>query len=343
MITLLLAAAMTAVPCDSTSVAADDTIAAKDRLKAEAYRAKREIDKILDMRDSRARSRIDTSYLERTPQRLRFKLTLNASGSDIRTQGVNAAGNFNTEMEAQSKYTVSLSVSYRGLSLSVAMNPAHLAGEKKDYELNMNAYGNKFGADVIFHSAKTFEGSMHTSHGDIGIPAGMISQDMLTLNAYYAFNGRRFSYPAAFSQSWMQKRSCGSLMLGASFMGGVLKARHDDIIDNPESRLSMACAGLGVGYGYNLVLRHGWLIHLSALPELVVYSRSRLTTGDSRTKMPYRFPNIIAVGRMAVVRHFDRYFAGITAVVNTSQLGDRDELQLNITKWRARMFVGIKI
>ena len=46
---------------------------------------------------------------------------------------------------------------------------------------------------------------------------------MLTLNAYYAFNGRRFSYPAVFSQSWMQKRSCGSLMLGASFMGGVLK------------------------------------------------------------------------------------------------------------------------
>lgn len=59
--------------------------------------------------------------------------------------------------------------------------------------------------------------------------------------------------------------------------------------------------------------------------------------------MPYRFPNIIAVGRMAVVRHFGRYFAGFTAVVNTSQLGDRDILLLNNTKWRARMFFGIKI
>lgn len=343
MITLLLAAAIIAAPDDSASVVADDTIVVKERPGIETFRAKREIDKILDMRDSRARSRIDTSYLERTPQRLRFKLTLNASGSDIDTRGTGADGKFRTEMKAQNKYTVSLSASYRGLSLSVAMNPAHLAGEKKDYELNMNAYGNKFGADVIFHSAKTFEGSMHTSRGDIDIPAGMISQDMLTLNAYYAFNGRRFSYPAAFSQSWMQKRSCGSLMLGASFMGGVLRARHEDVIGNPESRLGILCVGLGVGYGYNLVLRHGWLIHLSALPEIVVYSRSRLTTGDSRTKMPYRFPNIIAVGRMAVVRHFGRYFAGITAVVNTSQLGDRDELQLNITKWRARMFVGIKI
>ena len=223
------------------------------------------------------------------------------------------------------------------------MNPAHLAGEKKDYELNMNAYGNKLGADVIFHSAKTFEGNVHTQRGDISIPAGLISQNMLTLNAYYAFNGRRFSYPAVFSQSWMQKRSCGSLMLGASFMGGVLKARHDDVIGNPESRLSILCVGLGAGYGYNLVLRHGWLIHLSALPELVVYSRSRLTTGGSRTRMPYRFPNIIAVGRIAVIRHFGRYFAGFTSVVNTSQLGDRDELLLNITKWRARIFIGIKI
>lgn len=91
------------------------------------------------------------------------------------------------------------------------------------------------------------------------------------------------------------------------------------------------------------MLRHGWLIHLSALPELVVYSRSRLTTGGSRTRMPYRFPNIIAVGRIAVIRHFGRYFAGFTSVVNTSQLGDRDELLLNITKWRARIFIGIKI
>lgn len=343
MLTLLLAAAMTAVPHDSASVADTDSIDTKERIKAEAYRAKREIDKILDMRDSRARGRIDTAYLERVPQRLRFRLTLNASGSDIDTRGVNADGKFSTEMKAQNKYTVSLSASYRGLSLSVALNPAHLAGEKKDYELNMNAYGNKFGADVIFHSAKTFEGSVHTPHGDIGIPAGMISQNMLTLNAYYALNGRRFSYPAAFSQSWLQKRSCGSLMFGASFMGGVLKARHDDATDNPESRLSIACAGIGVGYGYNLVLRHGWLIHLSALPELVVYSRCRITSDGSRTNMPYRFPNIIAVGRMAVVRHFGRYFAGFTTVVNTSQLGDRDVLLLNITKWRARLFVGIKI
>lgn len=343
MITLLLAVALTAAPYDSTSVAADDTIAAKDRLKVEAYRAKREIDKILDMRDSRARSRVDTSYIERTPQRLRFRLTLNASGSDIRTRGINADGNFNTEMKAQNKYTVSLSAAYRGLSLSVAMNPAHLAGEKKDYELNMNAYGNKFGADVIFHSAKTFEGSVHTPHGNTGIPSGMISQNMLTLNAYYALNGRRFSYPAAFSQSWLQKRSCGSLMFGVSFMGGVLKARHDEVIDNPESRISIACVGIGVGYGYNLVLRHGWLIHLSALPEIVVYSHCHITTDGSRTNMPYRFPNIIAVGRMAVVRHFGRYFAGFTAVVNTSQLGDRDILLLNNTKWRARMFFGIKI
>lgn len=343
MLTLLLAAAMTAVPHCSVSVADTDSIDTKERIKAEAYRAKREIDKILDLRDSRARSRIDSAYLERVPQRLRFRLTLNASGSDIDTRGVNADGKFSTEMRAQNKYTVSLSASYRGLSLSVALNPAHLAGKKKDYELNMNAYGNRLGADVIFHSAKTFEGSVHTSHGDMGIPAGMISQNMLTLNAYYAFSGRRFSYPAAFSQSWLQKRSCGSLMLGASFMGGVLKVRHDDVIGNPESRLSIACAGIGVGYGYNLVLRHGWLIHLSALPELVVYSRCRITSAGSRTKMPYRFPNIIAVGRMAVVRHFGRYFAGFTTVVNTSQLGDRDILLLNITKWRARLFVGIKI
>ena len=84
------------------------------------------------------------------------------------------------------------------------------------------------------------------------------------------------------------------------------------------------------------------MLHLSTLPELVVFSRSRLTTAAGREKMPYRFPNVIAVGRMAVVRHFDRYFAGMNAVVNTSFLGDYDAFAVSTLKWRARVFVGIK-
>lgn len=320
-----------------------DTVCERGKACATVVHAKHRIDKLLDLRDNKGNLRIDTNYMQRLPQRLRFKVIVNGSGSEIKVKGKNGAGTFMSDLSAQNKYTLSFNASYRGLSAGFAVNPAHFTGKNKDYEFNMNAYGNTFGADVIFQSAKTFEGNIHAAQGDVIVPTGLVSQDMLTVNAYYVFNSRRFSYPAAFTQSWIQKRSSGSFMLGFSFVGGRIKSKHDDNIGNPASELKMVNAGIGIGYGYNWVLRNNWLIHLSSLPELVVFSRCRLNLGERSEKMPYTFPNIIAVGRIAVVRHLKKYFFGISAVVNTSTVGDHDKLQLSNTKWRARLFTGIKL
>lgn len=287
--------------------------------------------------------RTDTNYMRRAPERLRLKLRVNASGSNLVAEGHTDDGHYKTTLEAQGKYTVSVSASYRGLTLGAALNPAKLTGKNKDYEFNINAYGNRMGADVIFHSANTYKGKIETDGGTIDVPDGLVSQNMLYLNAYYALSARRFSYPAAFSQSWLQLKSCGSVMFGLSFVGGNLRVGHNEELDNDEVRLSMANVGIGVGYGYNYVLKEEWLFHLSTLPQIVVLSRQRTTVNGSREKSPYRFPNVNAVGRLAVVRHFDRYFAGFTAVVNTSSTGDRDRLRLSSVKWRGRLFVGIKL
>lgn len=318
-----------------------DTIPGKEGMARNIVMAKNRIDGLLDWRDGR--SRADTAWMRRLSQRLRLKLTVNGSGSELDVKGRSADAEFRTELSAQNKYTIGISASYRGLSAGFAVNPAHLAGKNKDYEFNMNAYGNMLGADVIFQSTNTYKGDIVTEQGNVSVPAGMVRQNMLTLNAYYVFNARRFSYPAAFSQSWLQKRSCGSVMLGLSFMGGNLRTSHSEEIGNTQTRLSMMCAGIGVGYGYNMVLRGGWLLHLSTLPEIVVLSRCRMTAGEQREKMPYRFPNVMAVGRMAAVKHFRKYFAGFTVVVNLSEIGDYEQLQVGNVKWRARMFAGVKL
>lgn len=314
----------------------DTVLTARQRIVAE-------VDKMLDWRDVRGRMRTDTNYMRRAPERLRLKLRVNASGSNLVAEGHTDDGHYKTTLEAQGKYTVSVSASYRGLTLGAALNPAKLTGKNKDYEFNINAYGNRMGADVIFHSANTYKGKIETDGGTIDVPDGLVSQNMLYLNAYYALSARRFSYPAAFSQSWLQLKSCGSVMFGLSFVGGNLRVGHNEELDNDEVRLSMANVGIGVGYGYNYVLKEEWLFHLSTLPQIVVLSRQRTTVNGSREKSPYRFPNVNAVGRLAVVRHFDRYFAGFTAVVNTSSTGDRDRLRLSSVKWRGRLFVGIKL
>lgn len=40
---------------------------------------------------------------------------------------------------------------------------------------------------------------------------------VLNLTGYYTFNHRRFSYPAAFTQSYIQRRSAGSWLAGISY------------------------------------------------------------------------------------------------------------------------------
>lgn len=305
------------------------------------WRVRQHMDSVLDRRDSQARH--DTAYMARAPKGLRLRVSLNASGSTFHVEGSNASGNYNSTLEAQNKYTMSFSASYRGVTAGLAVNPAKLTGKNKDIEFNINAYGNHLGADVIFQSANTFSGNVTTDAGTTDMPAELVRLNLLTVNAYYVFSGRRFSYPAAFSQSWMQKKSCGSWMLGTSVIGGNIRVSHSETLGNPTQRLSLAYLGLGVGYAYNFVLRKGWLLHLSTLPELVVATRSRMTIDGERAKMPYRFPNVIVVGRIAAVKHFGRYFAGFNTVVNAFKIGDKESLWLGYVKWRARFFVGVRI
>lgn len=337
---LLIVALVLAAPLRAELPA--DTLVANSLGHRPLGRVKRVVDRVLDLRDLHRRPRADTAYIVRAPERLRLKVSLNSSGSDLDTRWSGEGDKCRSLLRAQAKNTMSLTASYRGLSLSLSLNPAKLAGRNKDYELNLNAYGNRLGADLILQSAKTYEGTVETPSGVVEVPTGSVSQDMVTANAYYVFSGRRFSFPAAFTQSWLQRRSAGSFMLGLSFVAGRIKADRGDVLGSGAARLSLLCGSVGAGYAYNWVIKGRWLLHISTLPQFVVVSRNRLETGGSKVRMSYRFPNLLVVGRLAVVRHFDRYFVGMNAVVNTSFLGDADELAVNMLKWRARMFVGIK-
>lgn len=320
-----------------------DTTGAAFQERRVIEKAVEEIDRVLDRRDERSISSVDTVYMRRASERLRIKVNFNMSGSEIIARGKTDGNDYKSTLEAQNKITLSLAASYRGLSLSLALNPAKLAGKNKDMEINAIAYGNRMGADVVYQSSKTFKGSVDMGGNHFDMPTGVVSQEMLRVNGYYAFNARRFSYPAAFSQSWVQQKSCGSVLAGLSLSGTRLKINHNETIGNSAIRLDMLHVGIGVGYGYNFVIKQRWLLHISTVPQLVVFNRSRLFVDDMKEKSPYRFPNIITVGRIAVVRHFDRYFAGFSAVVNTMSVGDREQLRLNTIKWRGRMFFGIKL
>ncbi len=293
----------------------------------------------------------DTAYIARPQARWTVKLRGNLSGADMRTTARGTQAETTSHLQSDLRGTFSVAVAYRGLAAGVAVNPAKWAGKCKDFEFNLNSYSNRYGFDVVYLSSNTFRGQQTLAGNRRDIAKGQVSQNALNLNFYYAFNHRRFSFPAAFSQSYIQRRSAGSWMVGASFDGSKTKVDGDPA--DPD-RLPMTIRlnelAVGVGYGYNLVAGRHWLFHLSALPTLTVYSHDYTrteTTSDGtvarqRTDMQYHFPSAIVTGRGAVLYSWRNKFAGATVVYNYSVAGDPDHLQLRRSKWRLRVFYGFR-
>ena len=295
------------------------------------------IDSVLSVRYHR--SKIDTMYITRPETKWTLKGIISLSGAAVEVEGKEFGRSFTSKMDADYKSTLSVSANYLGVSLSLSLNPAKLLGKYNDFELNINSYNNRWGFDFIYQDASNFTG-WHEEEGQqrIELPPEVLTMKTLNVNAYYAFNHRRFSYPAAFTQSYIQRRSAGSFLLAVSGQG-----QHSETKGNYESVLKVTNIGIGGGYGYNWVPSHRWLIHISSLPTFTVYSKTSLTVNTERTPLKYHFPEVIITARGAIVRQFTNWFMGATMVFNFTNIGDRDQLSVMNNKWRARFFVGFRL
>ena len=282
---------------------------------------------------------IDTNYITRPTTKWTIVARMNVSGAKIETEGMDNGIPFKSEMKADYKSTLSVGVSYLGFSLNAALNPAKLLGRYRDYELNFNSYGKRFGFDIIYQDAHNFKGwHDHEGMDRIVLPDGTLKVKTLNVNAFYVFNSRRFSYPAAFTQSYIQRRSAGSILLAASGQG-----QHATLDYTQKIDMKMTNISLGMGYGYNFVPGEGWLLHISALPTFIVYSNTSMTFGDNRVPLSYHFPEVIITGRGAVVRQWRNKFLGMSMVFNFTNIGNEERLAVHNIKWRVRTFFGLRL
>ena len=285
----------------------------------------------------------DTTYICRPIQPFMVKVHSNISGTvfDISQKGEQTGSG---KLETDHNATLSLGLNWRGLSAGISLNPGRLSGRNKDYELNLNAYMNRYGVDVIYQDARTLSGNVTWGDQPGHVDKDWLRMRALNINGYYAFNHRHFSYPAAFAQSYIQRRSAGSWLVGFSYMGGKLETTEQRPADMPTYRVWVGHLGVGGGYGYNWVTCRGHLLmHLSALPTVVIGNYSNIRVDDERRDMHTTFPDLILAERAAVVYNFnDKYFAAATFVVTHSMIGG-DDVDIDFTKWRARTCLGIRL
>ena len=292
------------------------------------------------------RTPYDTNFVIRPEGKLTLKLRLNQTGNDFHAKGTVNGFYSEADLKTSHKTTMSIGASYRGISAAVAINPAKMKGLYKDYEFNLNYYSSRLSLDFSYQRSETLAGDFTGDKGDLRLESGEALLKVLNIAGYYTFNHRRFSYPAAFTQSYIQRRSAGSWLAGISYQGGSIKTTDDLKARNPNApdvRIYIGHVGIGGGYGYNWVPSKKWLLHLSILPTVVVYNRNNMTVNGERKEAQHMRLNMLFNERAAVVYNFSpRYFASLTAVVNNSVFKD-DNVTVNQNKWRARASFGMRL
>ena len=291
-------------------------------------------------------SKYDSAYVVRPEGKgLTLKVRMNQTGNTFHSKGTVDGVYSKSDLSTSHKTTFSLAATYRGIGAAIAINPAKWSGVYKDYEFNLNYYGSRLSLDLSYQRSESLSGDFHGDSGDKRLESGEANLKVLNLVGYYTFNHRRFSYPAAFTQSYIQRRSAGSWLIGISYQGGSIRT-NDELIqrapDAPVTTIKFGHVGLGGGYGYNLVLGRKWLLHASILPTVVVYNRNKMIVNGEEKEAQHIRVNMIFNERLAVVYNFSpRFFAGANLVMNNSVFDDKN-VTVNQNKWRARAFFGMR-
>lgn len=197
--------------------------------------------------------------------------------------------------------TVGAWVGYRGHGIGYSVN----VGGDKGQNLTLSSTGKSYHVNFRYHTFKTDEPTVkatgtfwddekeewvqeteHFNKGDLQL-ASPIKARTMALNALYFFNYKHFSYAAANDQTFIQKRSAGSFVAGAT----LFHSRYDYVHDWNAFFImlmgSVGCikqwqANVGAGYAYNWVPAKGWLVSCMAMPTLTVYDKIKVSIYDSQ-------------------------------------------------------------
>ena len=246
-------------------------------------------------------------------------------------------------------------------------------------EFNLSLYSSLLGVDLFWRQTGN---DYHIQRMDLGAEVNTDALKKVSfdgfkgsikgLNLYYIFNHRKFSYPAAYSQSTKQKLSAGSWMVGLGYTQHQLEVDWDklsNIVDerlnqksrnqqNQEARNQMEARidsslmfskvrysdySATVGYGYNWVFAKNWLFNASLSVGLAYnHSRSDDPELDKFNLKNFNFKNfnIDGVGRFGVVWNNDKWYAGISSVIHSYNY-HKDHFSTNNSFGSLNIYVGV--
>ncbi|MBQ8702102.1 MAG: DUF4421 domain-containing protein [Prevotella sp.] len=287
---------------------------------------------------------IDTVYIE--PQHYNFAAMLQNTNvfqvSTFRTKS-----DFEIRLSPDLKTKVGPYFGWRWVFLGYTIDVKNLFRNTDGTYIDISLYSNLFNLDLYYldtgHDFKIRSNHIHPTHDTSGLNGKKfdgLSVKARGFNLFYVMNHHHFSYPAAYSQSTVQRRSCGSGLLGLGYAHHSINLDMNRIIDMyrlyvPEAQnlesvdideelfaandIHFQTYTLNGGYAYNWVFAKNWLFSISATLGLSY----KITDADlqERKGRPFKdfsadYVNIDFNGRMGVVYNNTKWFAGFSAIAH---------------------------
>ena len=173
---------------------------------------------------------------------------------------------------------------YRGYGIGYTVN----VGGDKGSNLVFGATGGAYGVNVRIHS-------FDNSNPSINLNSELLTEEeqktwddvqlidpihvrTVIADGYYMFNGKKFSYAAAYDQSVIQKRSAGSLMAGLMYNYTRIDYASDlngDLVYlmHGLGKVKLWQGSAGVGYAYNWVPARGLLVNVMLMPMVTFVNK----------------------------------------------------------------------
>lgn len=224
---------------------------------------------------------------------------------------------------------------WKWLFVGYTFDVSHPQSAGQQSELNLSLYSSQIGVDMVY-MRNSGDYKLRRATGFDGVePKSVKGKTFTGINAYsfsagayYVINHRKFSYPAAYNQSTVQRISCGSGILGAGYsrqkvsfdytklpselIGG---PGNEKIIDELKySRLNYSYFYISGGYAYNWVFARNWLLGVSATPSIGLRKTKGEKIRGDEILLDLKTFSLDCTSRVGLVWNNTHWFAGASFI-----------------------------
>jgi len=303
---------------------------------------------------------VDTEFIE--PQHYKFTTTF-MSTYTFEMYRIKSQSGQEIVFAPEARIKMGPYIGWSLLFLGYTVDLAYISANKKK-ELDLSVYSSMIGVDFFrrnsghdYYIRDWDMGVNEATEEMTAIPFDGLNVTITGLNAYYIFNHRKFSYPAAFSQSTCQRKSCGSYIMGAGYTKHSLnldytklQSTFDHAYPNLSEKLDSGLMfnkirytdiSISAGYGYNWVFSKNWLLSV-CISGAVGYKHATGDRFEDAISLPeFSFTNINfdGVGRLGLIWNNSKWYFGAYGVVH-SYTYRKSKFQTNNYFGNVNVYVG---